>query len=105
MRTAPKFREAADQLATMKKKGEIPMAVKFAKMNDGDEYNHAGARKEMKREWWRGLVSIMKRSFALLVPIQAEPLLEQSVFSPASRVCNLPCLTGFVHLHHHHHHI
>ena len=47
MRTAPKFREAADQLATMKKKGEIPMAVKFAKMNDGDEYNHAGARKEM----------------------------------------------------------
>merc|ERR1719503_303835 len=34
---APKFREAADQLSAMKKNKEIPMAVKFAKMNDGDE--------------------------------------------------------------------
>jgi thioredoxin-like negative regulator of GroEL len=39
---APVFREAADRLAAMKKAGEIPQAVKFAKMNDGDEYNHAG---------------------------------------------------------------
>jgi len=38
---APIFREAADRLAVMKKAGEIPQAVKFAKMNDGDDYNHA----------------------------------------------------------------
>ena len=34
----------------MKKKGEIPIPVKFAKMNDGDEYNHAGTHKKKEKE-------------------------------------------------------
>jgi len=39
---APRYREAAEQLAKLKKAGEIPRAVKLAKMDDADEYNREG---------------------------------------------------------------
>jgi thiol-disulfide isomerase/thioredoxin len=38
----PKYQMAAQTLHDMKKNGEIPVPVKFAKMDDGDEYNRQG---------------------------------------------------------------
>jgi thiol-disulfide isomerase/thioredoxin len=40
---APHFQEAALRLANMHKSGEIPVAVKLAKMDDGEENNRAEA--------------------------------------------------------------
>jgi FAD-linked sulfhydryl oxidase len=39
---APVYTEAAAKLIEMKKNDEIPIAVKLAKMDDGDEYNRQG---------------------------------------------------------------
>jgi FAD-linked sulfhydryl oxidase len=39
---APHYREAAERLSVMKRKQELPIPVKFAKMDDSDEYNRGG---------------------------------------------------------------